>query len=196
MANGGTLEIGVSSRVSAAVTVNNGGLLRGSGTVAGNVTVQSGGTLRPDTAGVLTVTSGNVTFNSGATFAVNLNGTSAGTGYSQLVVDTAGFIISLNGATLNATLGYTPSPSENLFIIRNQTGNPINGTFAGLPQNSEVVIGGTSFFVSYSGNFLTNSTSGGNDVVLYTPVPEASHILLLAAAAAGVIGRVRRRATL
>ena len=140
----------------------------------------------------LTVTSGNVTMTSGATFAVALNGTMTGTSYSQLVVDTSGYVISLNGANLNAVVGYTPGAGDNLFVIRNLTGNPINGTFAGLPPGSQVP--GTPFFVSYTGNSLNNSTSGGNDVVLYTsPVPEPLHALAIGAASAGVLGWLRRR---
>ena len=119
--------------------------------------------------------------------------TTPGTGHSQLAVDSSGFVVSLNGATLDVVLGFTPAPGDNFFIIRNETGNPIGQTFAGLGQGDPVVIGDTTLYISYTGNYLTDSTLGGDDVVLYQPVPEPAHILLLTAASAGLIGWVRRR---
>ncbi|MEO7934381.1 MAG: autotransporter-associated beta strand repeat-containing protein [Chthoniobacterales bacterium] len=77
--NGGILNItGSLSSSSGTVTVNNGGTLAGTGTVARATTVTSGGAISPGngggTAGTLTL-SGGLTLNTGAALAMDLAGT-------------------------------------------------------------------------------------------------------------------------
>lgn len=69
-----------------AVTVNTGALLGGSGSIAGGVTVQSGGTLAPGSSpGILTV--GSLDLLSGSTTAMELDGLTPGTQHDQVVVN-------------------------------------------------------------------------------------------------------------
>ena len=83
-----------------AVTVNTGGTFGGTGAVGGAVTVNSGGTLRAGGAtslGQLTLR-GKTTLASGSTFTTSLAGTTAGTQHGQLVI-AAGGSITLGTAT-------------------------------------------------------------------------------------------------
>ncbi|MDA1014323.1 MAG: Ig-like domain-containing protein [Planctomycetota bacterium] len=127
----------------------------GTGTVNGTVTVQSGGTLAPGVSpGKLN--SGSVTFTSTANFDVELNGATVGTQYDQLNVTGS---VTLGNATLNATLGFVPSPGVEFIIINNDGGDAVGGTFNGLAQGATITVGGIPLFVSYVGG-------DGNDVVL------------------------------
>ncbi len=125
---------------------DNDGVLGGNGSV-GNVT-SVGGVINPGHSstgatapGTLTA-NGSVTLDSGSTFIALLDGKTPGnglTGYGQLVASrtTAGSVVTLGGATLDATLGpdYTnPAVGDQLTIIKNSTGSPISGIFAGLAE--------------------------------------------------------------
>jgi hypothetical protein len=55
------------------------------------------------------------------------------------VVTGTGNTVALNGATLSATLGYTPRANDKLFVIDNETGTAIQGTFA---QGNSLTVGG------------------------------------------------------
>lgn len=68
------------------VTVVNDTLLGGSGSIAGDVSVQAGGTLSPGSSpGILTV--GSLDLDAGATTVMELNGLTPGVGYDQIVVN-------------------------------------------------------------------------------------------------------------
>ena len=80
--------------------------------------------------------------------------------------------VDLNGTTFNGTLGagFTPTLGQTFTIIDNDGVDPVQGTFAGVPQNGFVTIGGASYKVSYTGGT-------GNDVTLTrenAPVPSAT----------------------
>lgn len=147
-------------------TILDGDTLAGVGTVASPLVLQGGANLAPDSADPLTVTA-NLTLNPGANFVETLAGTTAGSGYDQVVVTGTGSTITLNGATLDATLlaPFVPAAGEQFTIISNQTGNPIAGTFAGLPEGQVFDIGGTGFWITYHGG------ASGNDVVLNVASP-------------------------
>jgi hypothetical protein len=137
-------------------TVNDTGTLGGNG-VTGAVNVASGGTLSPGaSAGNLTVR--DVTLVSSATFAAELGGTGAGTTYDQLDVNGT---VSLGGATLTLTLigGFTPSAGQIFFIIDNNDGDTVTGTFAGLSEGAAFTAGGHKFEITYAGG-------DGNDVAV------------------------------
>lgn len=69
-----------------AVTVANATTLGGSGSIAGNVTVQNGGTLAPGSSpGILTV--GSLDLESGSKTAMEINGLTPGTDHDQIVVN-------------------------------------------------------------------------------------------------------------
>ncbi len=89
-----------------------------------------------------------------STLTVQLNGPKAGTGYSQLNVAGA---VDLAEASLNASLGFTPTNAEQFTIIKSTA--PIEGTFNGLPEGASLTIGNTPFTISYHGG-------DGDDVVL------------------------------
>jgi trimeric autotransporter adhesin len=142
------------------VTVAAGATLEGTGT-AGSIDSTSG-TVQPGDAapGILT-DNGGLNIDATSTFSVALNGTTAGSGYSQLGV--AG-PISLNSATLNVTLGFTPTANEQFTIIHNTGASPATGTFAGLPEGSILTVSEQAFRISYAGGT-------GKDVVLTHLLP-------------------------
>jgi autotransporter-associated beta strand protein len=151
-----------------------------------------------------------VTMVSGATFDPD-GGNST---YGRLTVRGTG-VVAVDFAHLAVLIdpAFTPSSSEVFGILDNQTGNSITGTFVS-ESGHGINNGGTvnvyfpwgtarvgTFRVSYTGNITDSgiSTTGGNDVVLYSyqPVPEPSSVLALSAGAIGLFGlvrRVRRRA--
>ncbi|MGH6734975.1 MAG: autotransporter-associated beta strand repeat-containing protein [Methyloceanibacter sp.] len=158
--NGGTLLVEGSIDDSALTTVGNGGTLGGNG-ATGNVTVNNGGTLAPGaSAGILSTL--NVVMTAGASFSIELDGTTAGTGYDQLDVEGT---VSLGGATLDASLGFAPGAGDQFIIIDNDgstadgTADPVQGTFDGLAQGAEFLIGNRFFIIDYAGG-------DGNDVEL------------------------------
>src|SRR5262249_24628495 len=176
----------------------NGGTLGGKGSISGNVTVGTA-TLAPgDNFGTLTL-GGTTTLAATSTFSVHLNGTTAGTNYDQLVIASGGSL-NLGSALLTGSLGYTPAATDKLFIVNNQnTSGGLSGTFAGVPQDGQTIIGGYFANVSYVGDFGSGSLVGGNDVVVYnfTPAPEPAYMLALCAAVLGLgslYGRRRRQA--
>jgi hypothetical protein len=151
---------------------NSGGLLAGNGSV-GAINSVGGSTLAGHPASTATAgqalpgqftANGSVTLDSASTFAALLDGKSPGngtTGYSQLRAQAG--TVNLNGATLATALGisYTPTVGDQLTIILNNTGAPINGVFANLPEGAAVTASNSLFRISYLG---TNGT--GNSVVL------------------------------
>jgi hypothetical protein len=150
-----------------------GGLLGGIGGTVGAVN-SVGGSILPGHPASSTTTgqavpgqltaNGSVTLDSTSTFAALLNGKSPGngtTGYSQLVASSG--TVGLNGATLATALGtsYVPTVGDQLVIIQNNTGAPINGVFANSPEGAAVNVGNSLFRISYLG-----TTGAGNSVVL------------------------------
>jgi hypothetical protein len=140
------------------------------------------GALRPGTTtGTFTVNGGDLSLTSSAEFIVSLD--TPGNN-SQLVMTGAGSeTLHLNNAAL--TLDLSPNISEGMyFLVDNQTGNSIDGTFAGLSQGDAVLgIPGHNLvaWISYRGDIATNSFLGGNDIVLeiVAPAPEPSTLFLL-----------------
>ena len=154
-----------------------GSLTLGSG--SNSLDVQSGGALSPGSAHLESLTSGSlVSLSSGAVFDVDINGATAGSDYDQLVV---GGSIDLNadtgtGATLDVNLlgGFQPTAGESFTIIKNSSGNPVAGTFAGLTEGATFTVGSQAFTITYQGN-------GENDVVLTaaTTAVAATHYVVL-----------------
>ncbi len=201
LTNTGSVQVG-----SAAVLTGNlnttAGSVSGAGTVTGNVVFAgTGNALQPGSVspGNLTV-AGNLTLTAGTTLTTKLNGTTFGTQHDRLTVTGAANVVSLAGASLSTNLGYDPAVNDRLFIIDNQTNNPISGTFASLPadgstfQTTNPGTGHTfTATIFYSANTSTSSLSGGNDVVLvFTPVPEPASLLVFGAFGLFAAGRARR----
>jgi autotransporter-associated beta strand protein len=157
---GGTLSVDGALPAASGVSVAAGATLGGNGSV-GATTVS--GTLAPgDNPGILT-TNGSLTFNSGGTYSVLLNGPTAGTGYSQDVVSGP---VNITGASLAISVGggFAPAAGAPFDILVNNSGSPVTGTFAGLPEGAAVTVGGQSFSISYAGG------STGHDIVLTSAV--------------------------
>lgn len=131
------------------------GQLGGTGR-AGRVTVTIGrGRVAPgNSPGVLTTS--NVVFTGVTTNTFELNGLSAGINYDQLRVNGT---VSLGGARLEIILGFTPAAGDKLVLIDNDGNDPINGTYADLPEDSLIAAGAHVFRITYVGG-------NGNDVVL------------------------------
>jgi len=122
--NGGDLTI---------PTLNNAGLLDGSGMIIGDVT--NNGTISPgigfESIGTITI-DGNYDQAPSGNLAIELNGITAGVGHDQLIVGGIGITANLGG-TLNVTLftTYTPTTDDNFqFITVGGSGPTFTGTFA------------------------------------------------------------------
>jgi autotransporter-associated beta strand protein len=203
--NGGTLVVNntvTPAPGTSAINVTN-STLRGTGAVAGEVdmfgtSVLASGT--PTAPGKLSLAGLQLFAATTMSFRLNGpgvgNGVSAG-GYDELVYQGSSPLI-LYSSSLSASIGggYDPTQTETpIFIIDNQNGSAVTGTFTGLPNNAIVNLGGYTAQISYFGDTATQSITGGNDVVLYNfqAVPEPSTFLLLAAFGVGGLVRLRRR---
>ncbi|HEY3322308.1 MAG TPA: autotransporter-associated beta strand repeat-containing protein [Planctomycetota bacterium] len=153
--NQGAMLVNGTLGVGSSVDVNNTGILGGTGTVNGPVSVAAGGAVSPgspDTSpGVLTVGS-PVTFVAGSTYTVQLNSGFSGVGYDQLNVTGA---VNLNGCNLNRTFNL---PGASSFTLIHTTGG-VTGQFNGLSEGATLSFNGRTYSITYQAN-------GGNDVVL------------------------------
>ena len=194
--NAGTLLVNsvLGSSSTNGVTVNATATLGGTGTIARNITVANGGTLAPGASpGNLTI-DGNVTLSANSTFSAELNGASPGASYDVLTVNGASRVVNINGSNFIGTSTSTSLlTSDRLFVmVLSDAGSTLNGTFSGIIQDGFTTIagvsGGTTWGaqVSYTGNSVTQSLTGGNDIVLYnfSAVPEPMTLAMIGAVAA------------
>jgi fibronectin-binding autotransporter adhesin len=178
----------VSGGISGAVTVNSGGRLGGTGST-GPVTVNSGGTIAPGLSpGQLNV--GGVALASGAVLSLEIDGTSPG---SFDVLNVTGNVSLAGNLSLSGNYLTTPSVTNDLFFaIINDGAEPISGIFAGLPDGAHVFASnGQDYIVSYFGDSIGGTFTGGNDFVLQA-VPEPGSAILLLGGVAMLAGRRRR----
>ncbi|MDO9105950.1 MAG: autotransporter-associated beta strand repeat-containing protein [Methylovulum sp.] len=159
----GTLSVTGVLGATSGVTVSSGATLGGSGSVfatsSSNIlTVNNGGTLAPGVSGAGTLTvNGNLAIDSGGTLSQDINGTTAGTGYDQIqVIGT----VNITGASLSALTGFTPNVGDSFVLISNDGTDAVTGTFNGLNEGDTLVVGGSTFLISYQGG------SNNNDIVL------------------------------
>jgi hypothetical protein len=134
-----------------------GGTLRGTGIVDGDVQNTSG-TIAPGTSpGILTFNR-NYSQSAGGTLAVDVAGGSPGTGYDQLVV---GGTASLGGTLAISTAGFDPATGEQFRII--DAPDPpaaptVSGTFATVQPS-----GGRTYAVAYNPTDVTLTANAPPD---------------------------------
>jgi autotransporter-associated beta strand protein len=151
--NAGTLFVDGSTSAESMITVN-GGVLAGVGTIGGNVTVGSTGTISggENSVGTLSLSS-SLILNGGSTFSAGIGGGLPGTEYNQIAI--AG-ILDLNGANnLALSLAYTPTPQQLFFLTVGAsditgTFNSLNGVDTTLDQGSAFTLGDQQFIIGYS----------------------------------------------
>lgn len=135
-------------------SVDNGGVLKGTGTV-GALTVLAGGIVAPGhSPGCLS--SGDLTLP--GTYQAEIGGTTVCSGYDQLRVTGT---VTLTDGTLTTSLydNFKPAAGQTYTIISNDGSDAVSGTFAGLAQGATFTLETTVFRISYQGG-------DGNDVVL------------------------------
>ena len=139
------------------------GTLGGIGKISGNVTLGtgagSGAFLSPGlgaaTPGALTI-SKKLTFNSDSTYSFGLKTTNATA--DQVVAK--GVSIASGAQFSFAAIGRGTLTAGTVFTaINNTSANPISGTFANLPDGSNITIGNNTFLVNYEGG-------NGNDLTI------------------------------
>ena len=150
------------------VTVGSGATLGGTGSIGGNVVVNSGGTLSPGTAstpeGTLTLSAGNLTLSSGASLSLNVGNANA-TSHDQVTVT-------------NGTLSLGTSPTINVTI--NAGGNIALGNYTLIQASS---VSGTATWNTTMTNAPAADTyrvaANGTSVLLNVAVPVATTLLFL-----------------
>ncbi|MFO0969304.1 MAG: LamG-like jellyroll fold domain-containing protein [Gemmataceae bacterium] len=151
----GTTNLGTGGILHGGIDLQ-GGLLKGSGTVRGDV--ENAATVAPgNSPGIITI-NGNYTQSPAGSLNIEIQGTNAATpDYDQVfvngVVSLAG---SLNVSFLN---GFITSVGASFKIIDNDDIDAVAGTFAGLSEGAAFAVGSRTFRISYTGGT-------GNDVVL------------------------------
>jgi hypothetical protein len=135
--------------------------LSGHGTINGAVTTNSATIAPGNSPGILAT--GNLDLD-GGTYNVELGGTTPGnlsSNHDQISV-TGSVILGAGTATLNiaAINGFVPAATNSFVIIANDGTDPVNGTFAGLPEGTTFTSGGNTYTISYKGG-------DGNDVILF-----------------------------
>jgi autotransporter-associated beta strand protein len=177
--NAGTLLVSNtagSGTGSGAVSVNSGATLGGTGRIGSHVNVNSSGSLAPGTSvGTLYLDGGNLTFDQNAFFDVDIDTF----GLADLVQMDGG-LLSPNEATIRVNLGFSPELGDSWTILQGEGSRDSDFNTQVLVPSGGELLGWMWFDVSY-----------GNSVIL-TVVPEpGTGLLLLAAAAFGMM--VRRR---
>jgi hypothetical protein len=138
-------------------------VLGGSGTIAGPITVQSGGITFPGaaaTGGVTATINGNVTYNAGGVADFNVGASTSG-GFDQIVVNGT-----LTGANVSVGVKFTGTPGGNLSTSGSYPLFQVNGTLAGSFNPTPVWLGtppanASQFYILVSGN---------NVVLAYSPI--------------------------
>jgi autotransporter-associated beta strand protein len=161
IAGGIVVANGNASTGTGPVLVEQGGVLSGTGSVAGDVWIGVQGTLSPGVSpGVLPIGSDLVFSNFSSVYVAELdNPTPAGVDRLDLSGD-----IDLNNATLDLQRdpGYLPTASDTL-VIATYGGN-ITGTFNNLPEGAPLSAQGEAFTISYTAGQVTLTATGDQRV--------------------------------
>jgi len=150
----GTLVI--TGSLTGPVQVLNNAILRGTGTIGGTVTIDTGATIAPGLSPGQ-INTGNLALAGIAQF--EILGPALGTQYDNINVTGT---VNVTGATLQLIGAYVPVPGDVFRLITNDGADAVTGTFAGLPEGTTVNFNGVPLRLSYIGGT-------GNDVVLAAP---------------------------
>ncbi|TQV89519.1 Calx-beta domain-containing protein [Aliikangiella coralliicola] len=138
------------------ITVENGGVVQGSGTIVSDVIVNSGGSLNPgQSPGCLAMN--NLDYSGGGTLTAEIGGDTACTGYDQLRV--TGTVALGAILDLSAYNSFVPVAGDSYQIIDNDGADSVTGIFTGLEEGDVLTLSGKNLSISYTGG-------DGNDVVL------------------------------
>ena len=145
-------------------------------------TITFSGTVKLPAGKNRSATGGSVGINSGSNVQIEINGPAAGSQYGQLNVNGS---VSLNGASLNLSLGYSPSVGTSFTIVNNDASDAIGGAFSGLPEGKVFAVTSGSFTSNFQ---ITYQGGDGNDVVVTSVIPPTGVTATLAGTVLYVIG--------
>lgn len=167
------------------VLVDNGGQLRGPGTVNGALTVAAGGLLLP--GGVFDA--GDITL--AGRLGIVIGGAHIAA-YDR--VNAHGNVL-LNNSTLLVEGTYNPAPGDVFTIIANDGTDAVTGTFQGLPEGAQLTFNGVRLRISYVGGTGNDVTLTAAALAADRQVPTLSQwaLVLLAALMLGVASIRARR---
>jgi subtilase-type serine protease len=190
----GTLTLASTDTVKTDVTIDAGGKLGGTGTIAGNVTSAGGGLKPGDAPGVLTIT-GNLTDSQPSALDILLGGTTPGTEYSQLIVD--GKASLLGSLDLSLVDGFSLASGQTFDVVG--TGDGLTNGLTALSLDGAACwasgggfeCNGGSVFDHFALSVVPGALVGGNpeDLVVSvttTLVPEPSTWAMMLAGFAGL----------
>jgi T5SS/PEP-CTERM-associated repeat protein len=153
------------------------GEVSGAGAFFGSGTAHFDGGFSPGDSPAVVPFEGSLAYGANNTLFVELGGLADGE-FDRLEIEGDA---TLEGALAVALLdAFTPSPGD-VFEFLNVAGT-LSGEFDGLDEGSLVGnFGGANLFITYA-------AGDGNDVALFTPVPEPAAMLLVMIAATAVVG--------
>ncbi len=137
----------VATNRTSTLQLGSGQTLKGTGTFVGGLITGANAAISPGASpGTLTL-EGDLTMNAGSVLSIEIDGSGAGQ-YDVLAF--AGGLLTLNGASLDVTLGYTPTPYVDSFTIVNGLGALPTGAFAGKPDGGSFQVGSTWMEIDYT----------------------------------------------
>jgi len=189
--------IGLANGSSVQGSLNVSGRVTGPGSITGNITLSSGGSLTPGNHGGSLSLTGSFTSNPGGSLNIEIGGT--GTGQTDSLVVSAGGTISLNGPLTGSLFnGFQPAIGDTFYIVTGSS-SPIAGVFsnqsAGLDANgfNTISLGGKVFDISYTASASLATFSGADDDIALRAIPEPSSFAVLFGAGAMFAGLSRFR---
>lgn len=177
------------------------GTLSGTGMISQNVSVSAAGVLAPGgSPGVLGI-GGTLTFSDSSVFSLEFGGATPGNGIGRYDQVNVGQSVAIGtNVTLNLSLsgGYVPTPSDTFFVLNRSDLVNYSSFFLNAAEGATVDLGnGFSGTITYQADWTGtqggSSLTGGNDIAIYSVVPEPGGALLLVGGLALVSGGRRRR---